>query len=123
MTDQKSYTRIESEVVPAYRRNVAAAESAEDVRKCFARTVCELLVKASDERVRVRHEDVTLQPGAAAPHYALSDELTGQAAYRALAKDSDLGAILARLAEPAIHRHTHLAKHQEKTNTNNYIHH
>lgn len=123
MTDQKSYTRVESEVVPAYRRNVAAAESAEEVRKYFARTVCDLLAKASDDKIRCRHEDVMLQPGGAAPHYALSDELTAQPAYQALAKNSDLGAILARLVEPAVHRHTHLAKHQEKTNTNNYIHH
>lgn len=122
MADQKSFTKFENEVVPQYRKNVAAAETVEEVRKYFARTVCELLEKASGETVRCRHEDVTLQP-AAAPHYTLSSELTGQPAFQALSKNSDLAAILSRLAEPAVHRHTHLAKHPEKTNTNNYLHH
>lgn len=122
MADQKSYTKFENEVVPQYRKNVTAAESVEDVKKYFARTVCELLQKASGDQVRCRHEDVALQP-AAAPHYALADSLTGQAAFQALWKNSDLAAILARLVEPAVHRYAHLAKHPEKTNSNNYIHH
>lgn len=122
MTDQKSFTKIENEVVHQYRKNVAAATSVEEVKKYFQRTVCELLEKASGEQVRCRHEDVTLLPGTA-PHYRLDDAITGQAAYQAIAKNSDLGAILARLVEPAVHRHTHLAKHPEKTNTNNYISH
>lgn len=122
MTDQKSFTKIENEVVHQYRKNVAAATSVEEVKKCFQRTVCELLEKASGEQVRCRHEDVTLNP-AAPPHYSLAESITGQASFLALQKNSDLNAILARLAEPAVHRHTHLAKHPEKTNTNNYISH
>ena len=62
MTDQRSFNKFENEVVHQYRRNVAAAESTEDVRKHFARTVCDLLVRASDEKVRCRYEDVSLRP-------------------------------------------------------------
>ncbi|MFZ5757195.1 MAG: hypothetical protein ACOY3X_09845 [Pseudomonadota bacterium] len=122
MTDQRSFTRFENELVHRYRRDVAAAGSMAEVRQCFSRTVCELLAKAGNDAVRCRHEDVTLLP-AAEPGYALSAAITGQAAYQRLAKDSDLGAILARLAGPAMHRHAHLARHPEKTNTNSYIHH
>lgn len=122
MTDQKSFNKFENELIHQYRKQVAAAESVEEVRKYFARTVCELLEKAGNGAVRCRHEDVTLQP-AGTPHYVLSEAITGQAAYQAMARNSDLAAILARLAEPAVHRHVHLAKHPEKTNTNNYISH
>lgn len=122
MPDQKSYTKFENEVLHQYRKHVAAAESVEEVKKYFARTVCDLLAKASADQVRCRHEDVALQP-AKAPHYALAQELTGQPAFQAIWNDSDLPAILSRLVEPAVNRHTHLAKHPEKTNTNNYLHH
>lgn len=115
MTDQRSFNKFENEVVHQYRRNVAAAESMEDVRKQFARTVCELLGKASADAVRCRHEDVVLQPDAT-PHYRLAESLTAQAAFQRIWQDSDLPAILHRLAEPAVHRHMHLAKHPEKTN-------
>ena len=122
MTDQKSYTKVENEVIHQYRKNVAAAESVEEVKKYFARTVCELLEKASGDQVRCRHEDVKLLP-AQAPHYSLAESITAQAAFQAIWQGSDLPAILNRLVEPAVHRHTHLAKHPEKTNTNNYISH
>lgn len=119
MTDQRSYNKLENEVVHQYRRNVAAAESMEDVKKHFARTVCDLLVRASGEKVRCRHEDVSLRPDDAA-HYALSEEVTAQPAFQAIWKDSDLSAILTRLVEPAVHRHVHLSKHPEKTNAKMY---
>lgn len=115
MTDQKSFSRIENELLHQYRRNVGAAESLEEVKQQFSRTVCELLLRASDEAVRCRHEDVVMQP-ATAPHYRLADGLTAQPAFQAIWQGSDLPAILARLVEPAVHRHTHLAKHPEKTN-------
>ena len=122
MSDQKSFTRFEHDVVHQYRKNVNAAASAEEVRKYFARTVCELLAKASDDKVRCRHEDVSLLP-AAAPYYALAETLTAQPAFQAIWQGSDLPAILARLVEQAVHRHTHLAKHPEKTNSGNYHQH
>lgn len=122
MTDQKSFTKAENEVVHLYRKNVTAADTLDEVRKYFARTVCDLLLKASADAVRCRHEDVMLQPAGAAPHYTLADTLTAQPAFQAIWQNSDLSAILARLAEPAVHRFAHLAKHPEKTNTNNYHH-
>ena len=115
MSNQQSFTRIENELVHEYRRNVAAAESANEVRQHFAHTVCELLARASNDAVRARHEDVVLQP-AAAPHYALSEGLTALPAFQAIWKDSDLPAILNRFVEPAVHRVAHLGKHGEKTN-------
>lgn len=122
MTDQRSFNKFENEVVPSYRKNVAAAATTEEVKNHFARTVCELLDKASAGAVRCRHEDVVLLP-MQAPHYSLAESLTGQAAFQSIWQGSDLPAILARLVDPAVHRHTHLAKHPEKTNTNSYIHH
>lgn len=119
MTDQRSFNKFENEVVHQYRRNVGAAESMEDVKKHFARTVCDLLLKASDDKVVCRLEDVTLRP-ADGVLYALSSEVTSQPAFRAIWEKSDLPAILTRLAEPAVHRHMHLAKHPEKTNSKMY---
>ena len=121
MSDQKSFTKFENEVVHQYRKNITAADTVEEVRKYFARTICELLEKASGDAVRCRHEDVTLLP-AKAPYYALADSLTAQPAFKAIWQDSDLSAIIARLVDGAVHRHVHLEKHREKTNTNNYHH-
>lgn len=119
MTDQRSFNKFENELVHQYRKNVGAAESMEDVKKHFARTVCELLAKASDDAVRCRHEDVVLVTDGT-PTYRLAEAITGQPAFQAMWQGSDLPAILARLAEPAVHRHMHLAKHPEKTNAKMY---
>ena len=119
MTSQRSFNKVEHELVPQYHAQINAADTLEEVRDYFARTVCALLEKAGG--VRCRLEDVTLQP-ASAPHYALAEAITGQPAFQALWKDSDLAAILVRLAEPAVHRHAHLAKHPEKTNSASYHH-
>ena len=116
MSNQQSFTRIENELVHEYRRNVSAAESANEVRQHFAHTVCALLAGASNDGIRCRHEDVTLQP-ATAPHYAISEVVTSLPAFQSVWKDSDLPAILQRLVDPAVHRIAHLAKHGEKTNS------
>lgn len=121
MTDQKSFTKFENDVVHQYRKNIMAADSAEEVGKYFARTVCELLEKASAEAVHCRHEDVTFLP-TKTPCYGLAESLTAQPAFQTIWQASDLAAIFTRLVEPAVHRYTHLEKHREKTNTNNYHH-
>lgn len=121
MSAQQSFSRQEHEILPQYRPAVAAASTQEEVRKVFARATCALLEQASKDTVKCRHEDVTLLPDAA-PHYRLADALQAQPAFAAIATDSDLHAILGRLAEQAVHRCVHLAKHREKTNTNTYHH-
>jgi len=122
MSDQRSYAALEREILPAYRKEVAAAASAHEVQQQFARAVCALVEKASAGAVRCRHADVTLLPSQA-PHYTLSEDMTAQAAFQAVWNDSDIAVIFARLAEPAVHRCVHIGKHAGKTNTNHYIKH
>lgn len=122
MSAQQSFSRIENELLHQYRPGVAAAATQEEVRQQFARAVCTLLEQAGNGGIRCRHEDVELLPEAT-PAWRLSPALTAQEAFAAVARDSDLNAILARLAEQAVHRCAHLAKHREKTNTNQWHRH
>jgi hypothetical protein len=113
MTKMMSLTKYEHQVVPKLRDQLNQAESVEDVKKFFIGNIQELLALATDGSLTAEYEDISLLPDQQ-PSYALSTQLTSNAAVVALA-DSDLNAVLTRLAEQAAHRYKHLAKNNSKT--------
>ena len=113
MTKMMSLTKYEHQVVPKLRDQLNQAESVEDVKKFFIGNIQELLALATDGSLTADYEDIILLPDQQ-PSYSLSTQLTSNAAVVALA-DSDLNAVLTRLAEQAAHRYKHLAKNNSKT--------
>lgn len=109
-----SLTKYEHQVLPKLRDQLNQAESVEDVKKFFIGNIQELLALATDGDLTADYEDIVLFPDQQ-PFYSLAPQLTNNAAIVALA-DSDLNAVLTRLAEQAAHRYKHLEKNNSKTN-------
>lgn len=111
MADFKSHSRVENELAHHFRERLSHAESAEDARRFFSHTMCDLLTRVLGAEADVRQDEVTLSPEG----YRASDRLQKLPAYARELADSDLGAIMRRFAETARHRVRHLAGHPEKT--------
>ena len=115
MTRQMSFKMHQREVEPRYRVQIDAAESTEDVRKFFERTVIDFLDKAIGDQVELEAGDVTFDPDNE-PGYQFSDRVLENEDFRRLKEESDLSSILALLSGRALNRYRHLVtKHPDKT--------
>jgi hypothetical protein len=114
MTNQKSFTKYEHKVLPNFRQQISKAESTEDVKKFFVYTARELFEEISDGNLDIEYEDIALNPHGA-PQYTVSGRLLSNENFASVWKDSDLPAVVSRLAESAMSRYKHLEKHPEKT--------
>lgn len=115
MTRQMSFKMHQKEVEPRYRIQIDGAESTEDVRKFFERTVLDFLEKAIGDRIEVEPGDVVFDPDRE-PAYRLSPRMLESDVFRQVTEGSDLPAILSLLSGRALNRYKHLAtKHPDKT--------
>lgn len=114
MTQMMSLTKYEHQVVPKLRDQLNQSESVEDVKKFFISTIQEFLELATEGSLSAGYEDIALIPEQA-PYYSLSSQIVDSSAMKEL-EDSDINAVLQRLAEQAAHRHQHLSKNNTKTN-------
>lgn len=114
MTQMMSLTKYEHQVLPKLRDQLNQSESVEDVKKFFVSTIQEFLGLATEGNLSADYDDITLTPEQA-PYYSLSPQIVGSSELKEL-EDSDLNAVLQRLAEQAAHRHQHLTKNNTKTN-------
>lgn len=114
MSQMMSLTKYEHQVLPKLRDQLNQAESVEDVKKFFIGTIQEFLGLATDGNVTADYDDISLLPDQK-PYYSLTAHVTDSAAIKEL-ENSDLKAILQRLAEQAAHRYKHLIKNNTKTN-------
>lgn len=119
MTRTLSFTKFEHELLPHYREALNSAESNEVVRAAFAATARDLCAGAVQDDAAIGPDDFRLDP-VAGDGFVVSERLRRQPGFTALIEGSDLGRILKRLAELAIKRHKHLAKHLERTETQLY---
>jgi len=113
MTKMMSLTKYEHQVIPKLRDQLNQSESVEDVKKFFIGNIQELLALATGGDLTADYEDILLLPDQQ-PYYSLAPQLAGNDALLALA-DSDLNAVLARLAEQAANRYKHVEKNNSKT--------
>ncbi len=114
MTQMMSLTKYEHQVLPKLRDQLNQSESVEDVKKFFISTIQEFLGLATEGNLSAGYEDIALMPEQA-PYYSLSSQVIDSEAIKDLS-DSDLNAVLQRLAEQAANRHKHLTKNNTKTN-------
>jgi len=112
MAKNQSFTKIEHELVHAFREQINLAECMTDVQLVFSRSVQHLLLKVFDNRVDVKVDDVTLTPGQE-PGYALNETLLCKEIFKELWSTSDLRQIIERFAFSAEHRYKQLKKHHD----------
>jgi hypothetical protein len=112
MPPKNTYTALETALLPTFAAALAASRHKADVEKYFAYAVMELLhgvLADTSQRPDVLYEDIALTPHAP-PGYALGTRLTAQPALAQALSQSELPAILARLAETATERLDGLAE-------------
>lgn len=119
MTRKTSFTRLENEVLPAFRESMTRAESTADMRKFFVYTLLELLNGAVEGRLELTYEDIELTPGLA-PGYEFSARLREHPVFVELLQASDLAAIVERFALAAGNRYKHLEKNPARTEAKMY---
>lgn len=119
MTVQHSFSKIEKELLPAFRQHIGAAESTEDVKKFFVYTVADLLGRATGGELKPMYEDIRLNhtDEIDARQFTFSDSLTGNPLFSSIWSSSDLQHIISRFASSACHRYRHLEKNPEKTDS------
>lgn len=114
MTKQLSFTKQSNEVLPGFRQKINQAESSEDVKKFFAYSVQELLQKVFTDKIDFAYADIALTPDTQ-PYYAVNEALLADEHFASIWQGSDLPHLIARMAETAQNRYTHLEKHPDKT--------
>jgi len=119
MSKQVSYSKMEKEVRPMLRESINRAESTEDVKKFFVYAAKELLDNILEGRASLGHEDISLAPDKT-EGFTLSQTLMRNSHFKEAFRDSDLPHILRRMAEFALKRYQHLAKHPDKTESKMY---
>ena len=114
MTERISFTKYEHDSIPLFREKINKAESIEDVKKVFAQTMRHLLKDILHEQLKVRDDDVVLQPKNKTP-YEVSERLLASKNFMSLWESSDLPHVISRFAQSASGRYRHLEKKPEKT--------
>ena len=109
----RSFTDLEHQLAPRLRRQIAAAESTEDVKKFFAQAGRDLLNQIFDG-LDATTDDVVLLPSDG-PFFELAPRVSDHSQVAQLWDTSDLKHVIGRFAETAAHRFRHLKKNPEKT--------
>ena len=111
MTRQMSFKAQQREVEPHYRSQIDAAESTEDVKKFYERTIFDFLTRAIGEHIEVRPGDVVLDPGGR-QGYKVDKRLRDDEGFNRMHAQSDLPDIMLLLTERALNRHKYLVTRQ-----------
>jgi hypothetical protein len=117
MTVQHSFSKIEKELLPAFRQQIGAAESTEDVKKFFVHTIRDFVTKVTDGELKPVYEDIALNHAGESGdcQFNFSENITTHPAFSSIWEKSDMRHIVSRFASSACNRHKHLEKNPEKT--------
>lgn len=114
MGESISFTKVERALTPHFRKGINEAESTEDVKKVFDKTVRELLQAACGPGLSLRQKDLVLT-GEEEPYYQIGGNLLTQKPFIEVWGSSDLQRILGKFAALATKRYLHLLKNPDKT--------
>lgn len=116
MKEHTSFTMFERAMLPEFRNSVNRAESPEGLKRLFAYTASELLMKVFEKSELVIAADAIYYAPDKKHKFSVADDLMKVEEFADVWQHSDLRDILRRFAE-AIDKHClYLQKHQEKTN-------
>ncbi|MFZ5759772.1 MAG: hypothetical protein ACOY4H_07930 [Thermodesulfobacteriota bacterium] len=114
MTTQLSFSKIENELLPEFRRKIGAAESTADVKKFFVYTMQELFRQVFAGQIEVGFDDIALLPNQAPP-YSISATVQDHDSFSVIWASSDLPHVISRFTETALNRYRHLEKNPGRT--------
>ncbi len=114
MTRQRSFAKIEKQLLPKFRNNISTAESTEDVKKFFVYVMRDFFSQAFAGKLDLAYDDIKLQPEQDPP-FVLSEQVLNREDFASEWNASDLPRVMASFAGLAANRYKHLAKNPEKT--------
>lgn len=114
MNTSLSYTKIEKDLLPKFRKQMSTTESTEDVKNFFGYCMKDLFSQAFVDLVDIGPEDFQLVPENDPP-FEISGHILSHEAVASVWQASDLPAIIGRFAQNAVNHHQHLTKIFEKT--------
>ena len=114
MTTQLSFSKIENELLPGYRRQIGSAESTEDVKKFYAYTMQSLFRQVFAGKIEAGYDDIALMPDQQ-PSFVISTGLNGKEDFASIWNGSDLPSVVNRFTETAVKHYRHLEKNPKKT--------
>ncbi len=114
MTTKFSFSKIENELLPGFRKKIGDAESTEDVKKFYVYTMQELFHQAFSGKLKLEYSDISLQP-LQDQSFALSERVKERADFVVTWKNSDLSHVITRFTETSIKRYKHLEKNPAKS--------
>jgi hypothetical protein len=114
MSQQQSFTKIENELLPKFRKMINEAESTEDIKKFFCYCIQELLESAFAGRLKVEYEDVALDPEGDPP-FQIDKRITSHEHFIEVWNASDLPQIVGRFSSISLNHYRHIEKNPEKT--------
>ncbi|RJX29815.1 MAG: hypothetical protein C4531_09785 [Desulfurivibrio sp.] len=114
MTTQLSFSKIENELLPEYRRKIGSAESTEDVKKFYVYTMRDLIRQVFAGRIDPGNDDIALVPDRE-PSFVISSGLNDKEDFSSIWNSSDLPNVVSRFTETAVKHYRHLEKNPKKT--------
>ena len=114
MTMQLSFSKIENELLPEYRRKIGSAESTEDVKKFYAYTMLDLFRQVFAGKIEPGFDDIALMPDRK-PSFVISSGLNDKEDFTFIWNTSDLPNVVSRFTETAVKHYRHLEKNPKKT--------
>lgn len=114
MTTQLSFTKIENELLPKFRKNIGAAESTEDVKKFYIYTIQELLNTVFVDKIKFDYTDISFNPGEEPP-FSLNKQFYDMEDFTTVWYGSDLPHVVARFTDSCVNHYNHLGKNRAKT--------
>lgn len=114
MTKQQSFTKIENELLPEFRKRIGTAESTEDVKKFYIYTMQDLFNQVFSGKIDLEYEDVVLLPDQA-PLLSFNERIQGMEDFTSVWNSSDLPHIVSRFTNAALKNLKHLEKNPAKT--------
>lgn len=115
MSTQLSFSKIENRIRHDFRNKINSATTTGEVRQYYAQLIEQLFSEASNGAIILEDDAVALNPGDQSSMFIISDTVKNNNDFDSLWHNSDIGHIVSRFAESAIHRMIHLEKHPEKT--------
>lgn len=116
MKEHTSLTMFERAMLPEFRNSVNRAESPKGLKRLFAYTISELLMKVFEKSELVIAADAIYYDPDSKHKFSVAQDLLKKDEFAEVWHHSDLRDIVRRFAEAIDKHYLYLQKHQEKTN-------
>jgi hypothetical protein len=113
-----SYTYLEKEISKSYRDRLNESKKPSEVQEIFSKSILTLLSKITEELGKYEVSDLKLIP-LGKQKYEMSEKMKKDPRLAYLMKESDLPAIIERMAKDAANRYLKLVNDDDKTGTFN----